>query len=111
MNWKQIQTIEDIDQIKRESIDNTVMIFKHSTRCSISSAALSRIERGWNESLVEKITPYYLDLIKFRDLSNVIAQEFGVEHQSPQVILIKNGVATYNESHHMIRVDEITGVI
>lgn len=104
MNWNKITSSEDIVRLKSESENKPVLIFKHSTRCSISSTALSRLERSWSEN---NITPYFLDLISHRDLSQQIATEFNVTHESPQVLLIQNGKCVYNNSHLGIRFEDI----
>lgn len=107
MNWKKIDNLQVLNQIKEESKNHPVLIFKHSTRCSISSMALNRIERSWQDDEMKSIQPYYLDLITYRDISNEIANEFGVYHQSPQVIVIKDGKAVYDNSHMGISYDEL----
>jgi bacillithiol system protein YtxJ len=87
------------------------LIFKHSTRCSISDAALSRFERdgkGLDESTIKC---YFLDLLQHRDISNAIATRYGIEHQSPQVLLISKGKCIFNESHMSISVSEILGMV
>lgn len=100
MNWTELKTIETLDEIKNSvSHQKQVLIFKHSTRCSISSMALGRLERSWNEEEMTSVEPYFLDLIQHRDISNKIAEVFEVPHQSPQVILIKDGKAVYDDSH------------
>ena len=104
MNWNTLTTIEQLQTIDTESATQPIMLFKHSTRCSISSAALARLERGWKEAGVK---PYYVDLLVYRDLSNAIATKYGIVHQSPQVLVIKNGQAIYNESHMGIDVEEL----
>ncbi|HLT08612.1 MAG TPA: bacillithiol system redox-active protein YtxJ [Cyclobacteriaceae bacterium] len=106
-NWKTLDKLEQINEIKKESETRTVLIFKHSTRCSISGMAWDRLQRNWKAEDSEKLSPYYLDLIRYREISNLIAKEFGVEHESPQAILIKNGVATYDTSHMGINYQEI----
>lgn len=105
MKWNQLTEESQLDEIKKESEEIPVAIFKHSTRCSISSMAINRLERSWNDS--QKIKAYYLDLIQHRNLSNLIAQQFNVEHQSPQVILLKGGKAVYHDSHMGISVERI----
>lgn len=80
------------------------MIFKHSTRCATSSMAKSRLERSEPPGITDF---YFLDLIKYRDLSNRIAEDFNVHHASPQVLLIKNEICVYDESHNGIRMSEI----
>ncbi|WNB17723.1 bacillithiol system redox-active protein YtxJ [Marivirga arenosa] len=99
MNWERIDSIESLNNIVEESQDKAVMIFKHSTSCSISSMALNRLERSWSEDEMSNVKAYYLDLISYRDISNAIADKFGVMHQSPQILLIKNGECVYDDSH------------
>lgn len=107
MKWEQLDQTEQLLQIDTESEKQAVVIFKHSTRCSISDAAISRFDRDWNEEDALKMKAYYLDLIAHRDISNAIAQRYGVIHESPQVIVIKNGKCVYHESHMNIRVSEL----
>ncbi|MBB6461447.1 bacillithiol system redox-active protein YtxJ [Flammeovirga kamogawensis] len=97
MNWNQLTEVSELDNLLELSKKQKVAILKHSTRCSISSMALNRLERAWQDD--NGIAPYYLDLIRYRDVSNAIASKFGVEHQSPQVIVLENGKVTYTGSH------------
>ena len=87
----------------------TVLIFKHSTRCSISSMALSRLESKWEQN--DFIKPYFLDLLTYREISNEIAHIFGIEHASPQVLLIKDGQCFYDASHSGISYQTIMDAI
>jgi bacillithiol system protein YtxJ len=105
--WNKLENTEQLETIKQESVHLPVLIFKHSTRCSISDAALSRIERQWHESYFERMKLFYLDLIAFRPVSNAVAQLFGIEHQSPQVLLIKDGKCVYHASHFDIQMEDI----
>jgi bacillithiol system protein YtxJ len=94
--------LEDLDQLQRikdESSETDVLIFKYSTRCSISGMVLSRLERAWNSEDMKKVKTYFLDLIAYRDISNTIEDLFEVRHESPQVILIRNGESIYDNSH------------
>ena len=100
MNWNKLTTDDQLDLIKEESNKSPVLIFKHSTSCSISHMALSRMERNWNDHLGVK--PYYLDLLAYKPISNKIETVFGVEHESPQVLLIRNGECVYDASHMAI---------
>lgn len=109
INWKQLTTIEQLDDIVGESNDKPIIIFKHSTRCSISRMALKQFEKEF--VLEEEITPYFLDLLNYRDISNEIATKFDVIHQSPQLILIKNGKSVYNVSHSDIDALELKNFI
>ncbi|MDR6967270.1 bacillithiol system protein YtxJ [Flavobacterium arsenatis] len=100
MDWNTLNDVKQLNQIVEESAENPVLIFKHSTRCSISRFALKQFENEFD--LVGKVKPYFLDLLNYREISNEIAQRFGVQHQSPQIIVIKNGVAVYDTSHDSI---------
>lgn len=103
MEWNSLTEIQQLEIIKEESSQQAVAIFKHSTRCSISATALDRFERNWAKTQDKKgVKFYYLDLIAHRDISNKIATEFGVDHESPQLLLIKNGGTIFSESHYGI---------
>ncbi len=104
MNWINITGKEQLTDIQRLSYERPQVIFKHSTRCSISGMVLRRLER---EGKPENMDFYYLDLIKYRDISNTISQLFNVFHESPQVLLIKNGECIYDESHYAISMDSL----
>jgi len=106
MNWQHIDSVTDIEAIIDRSRLVTCLILKHSTRCPISSMAKSRLEMNWDMGETE-VEPYFLDLIRYRDISNHIADTFGVQHESPQAILIKDGIAIYDASHLNIRVDDM----
>lgn len=66
-----------------------------------------RLESKWDDEINNVITPYYLDLKSFRDISNAIAEKFSVHHESPQVLLIKDGECIYDASHMDISVEEL----
>ena len=104
MNWITLTSESQLEQIKATSAEAPVFIFKHSTRCSISSMVKSRLERA---GLPQGMNFYYLDLINHRTLSNKIADEYAVQHESPQVLLIRNGECVYDESHNGISMDEL----
>jgi bacillithiol system protein YtxJ len=99
MNWKSLEDVGTVTQLQEKSRKRPVIIFKHSTRCSISSMALSRLERAWNEQDMEGADIFYLDLIRHRDVSQKVAESFRVPHQSPQLLLIRNEQCVYNTSH------------
>ncbi|MFN3852535.1 MAG: bacillithiol system redox-active protein YtxJ [Spirosomataceae bacterium] len=111
MNWNHLTSEEQLENIKKESENQPVLIFKHSTRCSISATALSRFERSWSDEKAGNLKPYYLDLIAFRPISNKIANDFGVEHESPQVLIIDKGKSVYDASHYDIVFDEIAAAV
>jgi bacillithiol system protein YtxJ len=107
MNWHPLNRIEQIEEIKKESHIHPVLILKHSTTCSISATALGRLERKWQQAEVGDLKPYYLDLLSYRPISAQIAETFGVEHESPQILLIHHGESVYEASHFDIAFDEI----
>ena len=108
MNWKEFTNEEGLEEIKKRSTENPQVIFKHSTKCSISSMAKSRLERA---TAPDGIEFNYLDLIAHRNVSSKIAEVFDVEHASPQVLIIKNGACIYDESHNAINMDEIVEAV
>ena len=101
MNWKKLESISQLAQIDADSRQHPVMIFKHSTRCSVSSTALDRLNRNSGDEL-PAADLYYLDLIAHRDISNAIAQRYEVEHESPQMLVIRDGKAVHVTSHFEI---------
>ncbi|MEO6302393.1 MAG: bacillithiol system redox-active protein YtxJ [Bacteroidia bacterium] len=110
MKWNQLTDIKQLDIIDQESTVQKVLIFKHSTRCSISDASLGRTERKWQDGFSEKIKPYYLDLIAHRDISNAIAERYHVVHESPQALIISNGKCIFSQTHMSIDVNELVNV-
>lgn len=105
MKWNNIVSDEQLTEVNEISYSRPVLIFKHSTRCSISSAALNRIETNWKDN--EDIPCFFIDLIRYREISNRVAEMYDVEHQSPQVLIIKDGKCVYNASHFDITYDDI----
>jgi bacillithiol system protein YtxJ len=105
IKWNILSDLGELNEIINLSHDKPVVIFKHSTRCSVSRMALKQFENEFD--FQDKVTPYFLDLIEFRDVSNEIANRFDVVHQSPQIILIKDGKAIYNASHSDIDANDL----
>ena len=104
MNWIALNTDNQIELIREASFIKPQLIFKHSTTCSISKMAFSRFERA---ETPDSIDFYYLDLLSFRQISTAVAEAFQVHHESPQILLIKNGACIYDESHYGIMMDEV----
>jgi bacillithiol system protein YtxJ len=101
MKWEILSSEQQLlGLLDKESL---FAIFKHSTRCSISSMAKNRVERDWDLDF----PIYYLDLIQYRSVSNLIAAKSGIEHQSPQLIVFQNGLPVYDASHNAIDANEI----
>ncbi len=104
MDWIELTNEDQLEAIRKESAEKTQVIFKHSTRCSISSTAWNRLK---NTEKLKGADFYYLDLLAHRPLSGQIAVALDVAHESPQVLLIKNGKCVYDESHLGITPDEL----
>jgi len=98
--WNIISDISQIDECVEASKQNTVVIFKHSTRCGTSRAVLKAFEKQTKPLQFVKF--YFLDLIKYRDISNKIASDFNVNHQSPQLIVLKEGKVIAHDSHYSV---------
>ena len=107
INWINLTDLGQLNEIVVASSEKPVVIFKHSTRCSVSRMALKQFENEFD--LEGKVDTYYLDLIEYRDISNEIASRFGVYHQSPQLLLIKEGKSVYDVSHDDIDARELKG--
>jgi bacillithiol system protein YtxJ len=104
MDWKVLTDEAALEQIVQLSATRPQIIFKHSTRCSISSVAKNRLDKAMQPPNADF---YYLDLINFRSLSNKVSEVFNVYHESPQVLVIKNGECVYDESHMGISMQDI----
>lgn len=104
MIWKNLEQLIALEEIDKASFTHPILIFKHSTRCSISDVAKARLDKEENLNGVDF---YYLDLIKHRDISNALAQKYNVHHESPQILLINKGECVYDESHIGITMAEI----
>lgn len=105
INWIPLTSLEQLKKIKEQSKNEAVAIFKHSTRCGISSMIIKRFVSSFDESLKD-FKVYYLDLLSYRDISDEIGYEFQVLHQSPQLLVIKNSTVVTHASHYEIaRID------
>ena len=100
LNWIQLTDESQLDEIAKNSNTSTILIFKHSTRCGISKSVLRKFEKQLDTSIDTEL--YFLDLINHRDISNEIAKRFDIVHQSPQLLVIKNGVVVEHDSHYDI---------
>ena len=104
MNWIDLNSDVQLEEIDKLSFSKPVVIFKHSTRCSISTMAKARLDRAIQP---EGVAFYYLDLLNFRGISNKSAEIFSVTHESPQVLLIKNAECVYEETHNGIDMNDL----
>ncbi|MCM5662929.1 bacillithiol system redox-active protein YtxJ [Galbibacter mesophilus] len=108
--WNPLTEVSQFDTIEEESKSKCVIVFKHSTRCGISRFALSNFESAYSIS-EEDAKLYFLDILSNRDVSNSFSARFDVIHESPQLIIIKNRKAVYNESHGQIDAEKIAEFI
>ncbi len=110
MNWNLLEDVADFEKLSQQGSLSTYAIFKHSTRCPISSAAKNRVEATWEQENPTTAI-YYLDLLAHRDISNLIAERLGVIHQSPQLIVVKNGEVVYQASHVAINPSKVAEIL
>ena len=112
MNWVSLTTEEQLEEIDRLSYNpelKGILLFKHSTRCSISSMALSRLERNLKASDV--LPAYLLHLLDYRSVSQQVAEHYQIAHESPQVLIIKNGKCIFHASHSDINAADIQSAV
>lgn len=107
MNWTTLNSEEQVEAIHEESKTQPIVIFKHSTTCNISRMMLDRLERNWRADEVAPVKPYFLDLKAYRSVSNKVATFFDVEHESPQMLIIRNGKPVNVTSHFEIAFENI----
>jgi len=101
LSWTPLISVEEINTIKEISKIQSILIFKHSTRCGISRMVMKQFESLFNEEN-KHLKVYYLDLLNFREVSSKLSEVFQVIHQSPQLLIVKNGISVYDESHYEI---------
>ena len=101
INWIPLTTLQQLKNIKEQSKKEPIAIFKHSTRCGISSMVIKRFVSNFDEEL-KNFKVYYLDLLSYRELSSEVGYEFQILHQSPQLLVIKKGVVVAHASHYDI---------
>ncbi|MCF8258412.1 MAG: bacillithiol system redox-active protein YtxJ [Flavobacteriales bacterium] len=107
--WRRLDDLSQLDGILSAQTVRPQLIFKHSTRCSISSMALERFEREWDSGTVAEL--WLLDLLHHRDISNAVAERTGVMHQSPQLIVVTGGEVMHVASHSAISAKEVAKVL
>ncbi len=108
--WDSLDSIDQLDNVITNSKIRPKVIFKHSTRCGISRMALNQFERNF-ESGGADAGYYLLDLLNYRDVSNAVADKLNVPHQSPQVVVLRDGEVIHTESHHGIDIKKIQQLI
>lgn len=104
--WKKIESEEDLKKAIEDSFQNKIAIFKHSTSCFISRTVLKNFEKEVENS-DQNAELYYLDLLAYRPISNKIASDLEIRHESPQLIVIENGKPVNSASHQDISLSQI----
>jgi bacillithiol system protein YtxJ len=104
MEWIMLQSEQQFNEVMEKSKERSQVIYKHSSRCNLSSIIKDSLE---NEECSPHADFYFLDVVSNRALSRRIAKDLHVHHESPQVILIREGRCVYEESHFGIRMEEI----
>ena len=111
VKWTALTATNQLESIQAESQSHPVIIFKHSTRCSISKTTLDRLERNWKQEDLPLVKSYFLDLLSYREISTRIAETFEVDHESPQILIIHNGKSVYDRSHFEIEFTNIKNAL
>ena len=109
-SWIPLESLDQLKTIKASSFEKPAVIFKHSTSCGISNMAKFQLEGEWDLD-ADEIDFYYLDLWSYRPISNAVAEEFKIVHQSPQMIIIKDGAVVYHTSHHGVHLSGLKSVL
>jgi bacillithiol system protein YtxJ len=110
MHWNKIAHLETLKDIVKDSFQQPLLLFKHSTTCSISAMALGRLERNWGQS-ADGIRPYMINVLSERPISNEISNLWQVQHESPQALVIRDGKCIYNESHSAINYNDMLDAV
>ena len=100
-----LQKDQDLEHLLERSKTDPVLIFKHSTQCSISMQAYEEFTNFADGA--GQLPCGIVLVIENRKLSNAIADRFGVRHQSPQAILIKDGQVVWHASQWSITSDSL----
>ncbi len=107
LNWIPLTNLNQLEEIKEISKSEAVLIFKHSTRCGISSMLIKQFENLFTEEH-EPLKVYYLDLLRYRNISDEVGYRFQVMHQSPQLLVIRNENSVHNASHYDITLTDLS---
>ncbi len=105
-NWTILTEHNQIESLILTSFETPCMIYKHSTRCDMSAMTYHVLESDWSFK-EQDLKPYFIDILAYSNLSVHIADTFKVHHESPQVILVRNGICTFDTSHLDISIEEI----
>jgi bacillithiol system protein YtxJ len=110
LNWIPLTSLDQLKEIKEQSKTESVLIFKHSTRCGVSSMVIKQFEKLFTDEH-EHVKVYYLDLLSYRNISDEVGFTFQVMHKSPQLIVVKNEISIFDASHYEITTINLTRFI
>jgi len=108
--WNYIHSIETFNFLLEKSSEKPLVIFKHSTRCPISTMALDRFSEMALDIAAES-NLVMIDVIADRNISLYVAEHLGVTHQSPQVLIVQNKKAIFDNSHNGINGKEVFNIL
>jgi bacillithiol system protein YtxJ len=108
--WNSIKSEDELKTALENSHSSKIAIFKHSTSCFISRTVLKNFEKDIEnlESVDDVADLYFLDLLAYRPLSNKIAEDLGIRHESPQLLVIENGKVVNDASHQNISINQLS---
>ncbi|EGK11830.1 general stress protein [Desmospora sp. 8437] len=109
--WKEITTLEEWEQVLRQSAEHPALVMKHSTSCSVSAEAWEAYQKFVSTVAPETVEYIMVKVIESRPVSNRIAEDLGVQHKSPQAILVKDGEEVWNTSHWHITVESLENAL
>ena len=107
IKWAQLESSKQLEDLIQNSTAKPQLIFKYSSRCDLSYTMLNRLENDWQPNETDNIDTIFLDILSARELSNSVENKFGIRHESPQVLVIKNGECIYDDSHMRINYNRI----
>lgn len=115
-NWEgphvsEIMNEEDWKLVRDESKKKPVFVFKHSTECPISAGAAYRTNVWLKKAHKDAPKIYFVKVIERRPVSQKIEAEVEVKHESPQLLLLKDGKSVWNTSHEAITSEAIDGAV
>lgn len=111
INWVELNDVSQLEEIEKESEEKHIVILKHSTRCGVSRMVLRMFESDYDLPEDAPVKLYFLDLISFREVSNAVAEKFGVRHESPQLIILKNREVVHHSSHQSISAGKVKELV
>lgn len=105
--WNDLDNISQIKAAISASEHRPQLIYKHSSRCSVCFFAKKQVEEI-PETMREQLDLYFVDVIGWREVSDAIAEEFSITHESPQLLIIYDRAVVWHGSHREIQSNVIT---